>query len=81
MKTVSITIAFVIASLISCNTTHRLSDNELAHISWSAFCKAYGYNERTDHTNEKAVNDYLDCWRGSVAEEEAFAKLGINPYE
>ena len=81
MKKNIILAALILAGIVSCNTTHRLSDNELAHISWSAFCKAYGYNERTDHTNERAVNDYLDCWRGSVAEEEAFHRLGINPYE
>lgn len=81
MKKATITIAFMAAIVCGCNTQHHLSNSELAHISWAAFCEAYGYNERTDHTNEKAVNDYLDCWRGSVAEEEAFAKLGINPYE
>jgi hypothetical protein len=39
--------------------------------------KDFGYNEQADRDNEQAINDYLDAWRGSVSEEEAFAKLGI----
>lgn len=66
-------VLLLVASLISCNTSTQLSNEELDRISWSAFCKDFGYNE-------KAINDYLDAWRGSVAEEEAFNKLGINLY-
>lgn len=72
-----ITLALILASLISCNTSTQLSNEELDRISLSAFCKDLGYNEKADANNEKAINDYLDAWRGSVAEEEAFAKLGI----
>lgn len=75
-----ITLALILASLISCNTTNNLSEEELHRISWSAFCKDFGYNEKADANNEKAINDYLDAWRGSVAEEEAFNKLGIKLY-
>ena len=71
----------LLATLVSCNTTNHMSNEELDRISWSAFCKEYGYNEQADQNNDQAVNDYLDCWRGSVSEEEAFNKLGINPYE
>lgn len=67
----------LLATLVSCNTTTQLSDEELDRISWSAFCKEFGYNEQADQNNEKAINDYLDAWRGSVSEEEAFAKHGI----
>ena len=81
MKKLIITSTLLLASLISCNTTTQLSDEELDRISWSAFCKEFGYNEQTDRNNDQAVNDYLDCWRGSVSEEEVFSKLGINPYE
>lgn len=75
-----ITLALIFAGLISCNTSTQLSNEELDRISWSAFCKDSGYNEKADANNEKAINDYLDVWRGSVAEEEAFNKLGINLY-
>ncbi len=71
----------LLATLVSCNTTNHMSNEELDRISWSAFCKDFGYNEQADRNNDQAVNDYLDCWRGSVSEEEAFSKLGINPYE
>ncbi len=77
MKKLIITSALLLVSLTSCNTSTQLSNDELDHISWSAFCKEFGYNEQTDQNNEQAINDYLDAWRGSVSEEEAFAKLGI----
>lgn len=67
----------LLATLVSCNTTNHMSNEELDRISWSAFCKDFGYNEQADQNNEKAINDYLDAWRGSVSEEEAFAKHGI----
>lgn len=73
-------VLFLVASLISCNTSNQLSNEELDRISWSAFCKDFGYNEKADANNEKAINDYLDAWRGSVAEEEVFNKLGIKLY-
>ena len=77
MKKLIITSTLLLASLISCNTTTDLSTEELDRISWSAFCKEFGYNEQADQNNERAINDYLDAWRGSVSEEEAFAKQGI----
>ena len=77
MKKLIITSVLLLASLISCNTTTHLSNEELDRISWSAFCKDFGYNEQADRNNDQAINDYLDCWRGSVSEEQAFAKLGI----
>lgn len=77
MKKLIITSTLLLASLISCNTATDLSTEELDRISWSAFCNEYGYNEQTDQNNEEAINDYLDGWRGSVSEEQAFAKLGI----
>ena len=72
-----ITLALILASLISCNTSTQLSNEEVDRISLSAFSKDFGYNEQADRDNEQAINDYLDAWRGSVSEEEAFAKLGI----
>lgn len=61
MKKSIITSALLLASLISCNTTTDLSTEELDRISWSAFCKDFGYNELADRDNEQAINDYLDA--------------------
>lgn len=80
MKKLIITSILIFASLISCSTSTNLSSEELDRISWSVFCKDFGYNEKADANNEKAINDYLDAWRGSVAEEDVFNKLGINLY-
>ncbi len=77
MKKLIITSTLLLASLISCNTTTNLSTEELDRISWSAFCKEFGYDEKADANNSKAINDYLDAWRGTVSEEEALAKQGI----
>lgn len=62
MKKSIITSVLLLASLISCNTTKQLSNEELDRISWSAFCKDFGYNELADRDNEQAINDYLDAW-------------------
>ncbi len=67
----------LLATLISCNTSAELTVDELDRISWSAFCKEFGYDEKADANNSKAINDYLDAWRGTVSEEEALAKQGI----
>lgn len=61
MKKSIITSVLLLASLISCNTTTQLSNEELDRISWSAFCKSFGYNELADRNNEQAINDYLDA--------------------
>lgn len=80
MKKLIITSTLLVASLISCNTTNNLSEEELHRISWKAFCNTFGYNDKLDANNQEAINDYLDSWRGSADEEDAFSKLGINPY-
>lgn len=80
MKKFIITSTLLVASLISCNTTNNLSEEELHRISWKAFCNTFGYNNKLDANNQEAINDYLDSWRGSADEEDAFSKLGINLY-
>ncbi len=37
--------------------------------SWQAYCAAYNVNEPT----EEQKNYFLDCWCGSVEEEEALS--------
>ncbi len=65
----TIIIAIIAAALTGCTTTSNTSTDQA---SWSAFCKAYGYNVN-DRDNAQAVDTYLDCWRGSAAEETALA--------
>lgn len=65
----------------ACNHKAKLasvSDNERGEISWNAFCDARGY-DRNDNTY-LTMNEYLDTWCGSVEEENAFIKAGVEPY-
>lgn len=76
-------LAFVFLALVllaGC-TTNKLasvSDEVRGEISWNAFCAARGY-DRNDNTY-LTVNEYLDTWCGSVDEENAFNKAGVEPY-
>lgn len=81
MKKKFIISAILIAVLASCTNTKQLSDADFDRISWTAFCHEFGYDTKADYHNSEAVNDYLDCWRGSTKEEAAFAQLGITLYE
>lgn len=80
MKKYIITLALATALLTGCTSTKlaAVSDNESAEISWNAFCDAHGY-DRNDNTY-LTVNEYLDAWCGSVDEEAAFIKAGVEPY-
>lgn len=80
MKKYIITLALATALLTGCTSTKlaAVSDNERAEISWNAFCDAHGY-DRNDNTY-LTVNEYLDAWCGSVDEEVAFIKAGVEPY-
>lgn len=80
MKKYIIQIALSAAVLTGC-TTNKLasvSDEVRGEISWNAFCAARGY-DRNDNTY-LTVNEYLDTWCGSVDEENAFNKAGVEPY-
>lgn len=79
MKKYIILIAISAAMLTGCNSTKlvSVSDNERGEISWNAFCDVRGY-DRNDNTYT-AINDYLDTWCGSVEEENAFIKAGVEP--
>lgn len=76
MKTLALSL-IIAATLASCTTTTNVASTATDRdaISWAAFCKEFGYKV-SDHS-QKATNDYLDCWRGSAAEEEALAQHGI----
>lgn len=76
MKKSIITLAIIAAALTSCASSRSLAAAEIERASWAAFCRAFGY-DTADRDNEQAVNEYLDAWCGSVAEEEALAKIGV----
>lgn len=71
----------VVVTLCGCKST----SNEIAalnarreYVSWMAFCASRGYN--ANHHTFDVTNEYLDTWCGSVDEEEAFIKAGVEPY-
>ena len=80
MKKYIILIALSVVAMTACTSTKlaSVSDNERGEISWNAFCDARGY-DRNDNTY-LTMNEYLDTWCGSVEEENAFIKAGVEPY-
>lgn len=78
MKKVTITLALVAALLTGCTSNKVALEQLRANVSWLAFCAARGY-DINDNTYQ-ATNEYLDTWCGSVDEEEAFIKAGVEPY-
>lgn len=75
-----ILLGIAISILAGC-TTNKLpsvSDEMRSEISWNAFCDARGY-DRNDNTY-LTVNEYLNTWCGSVDEENAFCKAGVEAY-
>lgn len=81
MKKIILTLATVAAALLTGCTSSKLasvSDDVRGEISWNAFCAARGY-DLNDNTYQ-ATNEYLDAWCGSVEEENALIKAGVEPY-
>jgi|GEM_PF-5162807 len=61
----SITV-FTVSIFFSCNNNTPETD-----ASWKAYCAAYNVN--TDTPTEEQETYFLDCWCGSVEEEEALS--------
>lgn len=78
MKKVTIILVIVAATLTGCTTVKNTTDEQRDYISWVAFCANRNYNIN-DNTGE-VINEYLDTWCGSVEEEAAFIKAGVEPY-
>lgn len=78
MKKAILTLAIVAAALTGCRSSQATLDQRRADISWNAFCAERGYD--TDNNTYLVINEYLDTWCGSVAEEAAFIKAGVQPY-
>lgn len=79
MKKYIIIFGIATSILAGCTSTKlaSVSDEVRGEISWNAFCDARGY-DRNDNTY-LTVNEYLDTWCGSVEEENAFIKAGVEP--
>lgn len=78
MKKVTILIVLVAMHLTGCKSPQTALNERRAEISWSAFCAARGY-ELNDNTYP-VINEYLDTWCGSAAEEVALIEAGVEPY-
>ncbi len=78
MKKATIILTVMAALLTGCKSSQATLDSLRAEISWSSFCIARGY-DLNDNTYQ-ATNEYLDTWCGSVEEENALIKAGVEPY-
>lgn len=79
MKPTKLVLTAAVAVVLSgCKSPQPALDNTRGEISWSAFCAARGY-DINDNTYP-ALNEYLDTWCGSVEEEDALIKAGVEPY-
>lgn len=80
MKKATFILTLAAALLTGCTSSKLafISDDVRGEISWNTFCEAHGY-DRNDNTYT-TVNEYLDAWCGSVEEEKAFIKAGVEPY-
>lgn len=68
MKTIIAAVAILLLALFpSCNVQKTASD-----LSWAAYCAAYNVNPTAPTTEEE--NYFLDCWCGSIEEEQALSK-------
>lgn len=77
MKKATVILALA-AILTGCAVTAEIPAREDRDLSWQAFCASRGY-DLNDNTYP-AINEYLDTWCGSVDEEAAFIKAGVEPY-
>lgn len=66
MKTMIFTVILFIASVFSGCNNNTVSEQ---NTSWKAYCVAY--NVDANAPTEEEENYFLDCWCGSVEEEEA----------
>ncbi len=57
------------------SSTAKYTENEVDSLSWSAFCRCRGY--KINDYSDKAINEYLDAWIGTVDEEESLDSIGV----
>lgn len=82
MYKVLLSVTALVASILvsGCTTGTRivgdgLTIDELDSLSWSAFCRCRGY--KLNDYSDKAINEYLDAWIGTVDEEESLDSIGV----
>lgn len=78
MKIKTTILAVAAAVILSgCASIKTDPEHDRETISWNAFCSARGY-ARNDNSSP-TINEYLDTWRGTTEEENAWLKAGIEP--
>ena len=65
-------------ALASCHTVRNANDSRRAQTSWQAFCTAHGYDFNND--TDSILDQYLDTWHGSAAEENALREAGFETF-
>lgn len=79
MRTIATLIIAAALALAGCHGTSEAQLSELRNqVSWQAFCAATGH--ATDDNTFATLNEWMDGWIGSAAEEQAFINAGIQPY-
>lgn len=79
MKRTILTLAILAAALTGCRSSQPAAVRDTrADISWAAFCAARGYDPAI--STYDTINEYLDTWCGSAAEERAFIAAGVKTY-
>ena len=79
MKTIATLIIAAALALPGCRGISEAQLSELRNqVSWQAFCAATGHS--TDDNTFATLNDWMDGWIGSAAEEQAFINAGVQPY-
>jgi hypothetical protein len=72
-------IIFTLIALAAVTVLDGCSATKTAEeLSWQAFCQARGY-ELSDQSAD-VVNEYLDTWRGTAAEEAALDAANVQPF-
>lgn len=74
MKNLIITSALILLLLLTGCKTSKTAEQ----VSWEAFCQEYEYSYNTE--DPEAINEYLDCWRGSAQEETILLNNGYEPF-
>lgn len=69
MKAIIFSAVLFTVSIISACNNNKVSEPDT---SWQAYCAAY--NVDVDALTEEQETYFLDCWCGSVEEEEALSK-------
>lgn len=69
----SLLLSFFILDATTVPTDTENESSEYIQRSEIRFCESRGYNP--DNMTDDQINEFLDCWRGSVEEENAMSEF------